>query len=475
MAVTTEVIQLEENRVRLDVAVPEGEVQRRVDRTLRQIAREIRVPGFRPGKAPGPVVMRRVGRETVMQEMLKDALGDWYAEAVEQAEVDPIDDPELDVPDDLDGGDLHFTATLQLRPRATLGPYRGLEVGRQEPEVPEGAIEAELDALRNQVARLEPVDRPAEKGDFLVIDFDGSVDGRVIQNASARDYLVELGGGRLVAGFDEQLVGMRAGESKTFPIQYRDGDRRPELSGQTVDYTVTVKRVQAKRLPALDDAFAAEASEFETLDELRADLFQRLEWAAEARVDELFRRTVIDAAVEGATVEVPAVMVDRQVARVLHGVAHQLPEGVGLEDYLRATGRTLEQAADELRPDAEMAVRRELVVEAVADAEGTRVTDDEVAEQVRLDAEATGGDAAALMKELQEHGDVDALRRELRLRKAVQLLVDEAVPISVEQAKARQKLWTPQTKEGELEAPKLWTPDQPRTEAGAPGRGAART
>jgi trigger factor len=474
MAVTTEVTRLEENRVRLDVAVPHGEVQRRVDRTLRQLAREIRVPGFRPGKAPGPVVMRRVGRETVMQEMLKDALGDWYAEAVEQADVDPIDDPELDVPEAPDDGDLRFTATLQLRPRATLGQYRGLEVGRQEPKIPEGALDAELDALRNQVARLEPVDRPAETGDFLVIDFDGRVGGRALPNASARDYLVELGGGRLVAGFDDQLAGMRAGETKTFPIQYREGDGRSELAGQTVEYTVTVKRVQAKRLPELDDAFAAEASEFETLDELRADLFQRLQRAAEARVDELFRRTVIDAAVEAATVEVPAVMVDRQVARVLHGVAHQLPQGVSLDDYLRATGRTLEQAADELRPDAEMAVRRELVMEAVADAEGIEVSDDEVADQVRADAEATGRDADELMAELREHGDVEALRRDLRLRKAVQLLVDEAVPISVEQAKARQKLWTPRTKEAEPEAPKLWTPGQPRPEASTPARGAAR-
>jgi trigger factor len=463
MPVTTEVTRLEENRVRLDVAVPEGEVQRRMERTLRQIAREIRVPGFRPGKAPSAVVMRRVGRETVVQEMLRDALGEWYAEALEQAEVEPIDDPDLDVPEAPDGGEFTFNATVQLRPQATLGQYQGLEVGKAEPEIPEGALEAELDRLRDQVARLETVERPAEAGDFLTIDFDGAIDGEKVPNATARDYLVELGGGRLVAGFDEPLVGAAAGETRTFPLTYADDDRRPDLAGTTVEYTVTVKRVQAKVLPELDDDFAAEATEFDTLDELKADIAQRLQAAAQAQVDELFRRTVIDAAVAGATVDVPPVMVDRQVAQVLHAISHRLPQGVSLDAYAQATGRTLPAMAEEMKPDAEMAVRRELVVEAVAEAEGIEVTDDEVEAQVRTDAETTGRDPDALLEEVRAGGAFESLRADLRLRKAVDLLVESAVPISIEQAKARQKLWTPTSKEPEVEAPKLWTPGQPKT------------
>ena len=463
MPVTTEVTRLEENRVRLDVAVPEGEVQRRMERTLRQIAREIRVPGFRPGKAPSAVIMRRVGRETVVQEMLRDALGEWYAEALEQAEVEPIDDPDLDVPEAPDGGEFTFNATVQLRPQATLGPYKGLEVGKAEPEIPEGALEVELDRLRDQVARLETVERPAESGDFLTIDFDGAVDGEKVPNATARDYLVELGGGRLVAGFDEPLVGAVAGETRTFPLTYADDDRRPDLAGTTVEYTVTVKRVQAKVLPELDDDFAAEASEFDTLDELRADIAQRLHAAAQAQVDELFRRTVIDAAVAGATVDVPPVMVDRQVAQVLHAISHRLPEGISLEAYAQATGRSLPAMAEEMKPDAEMAVRRELVVEAVAEAEGIEVTDEEVEAQVRADAETTGRDPDGLLEEVRAGGAFESLRGDLRLRKAVDLLVESAVPISIEQAKARQKLWTPTSKEPEVEAPKLWTPGQPKT------------
>jgi trigger factor len=254
-----------------------------------------------------------------------------------------------------------------------------------------------------------------------------------------------------------------AGETRTFPLTYADDDRRPDLAGTTVEYTVTVKRVQAKVLPELDDDFAAEASEFDTLDELRADIAQRLHAAAQAQVDELFRRTVIDAAVAGATVDVPPVMVDRQVAQVLHAISHRLPEGISLEAYAHATGRSLPAMAEEMKPDAEMAVRRELVVEAVAEAEGIEVTDEEVEAQVRADAETTGRDPDGLLEEVRAGGAFESLRGDLRLRKAVDLLVESAVPISIEQAKARQKLWTPTSKEPEVEAPKLWTPGQPKT------------
>jgi trigger factor len=179
-------------------------------------------------------------------------------------------------------------------------------------------------------------------------------------------------------------------------------------------------------------------------------------------VDELFRRTVIDAAVAGATVDVPEVLVNRQIGEVLHNISHQLPEGVSLEQYLQATGRPLDQVVSELRPDAEMAVRRELVVEAVAEAEGIEVADEDVEAQVRSDAEASGRDPHQLLADLRERGGFETLRHDLRLRRAVDRLVESAVPISIEQAKAREKLWTPGTQEAEAETPKLWTPDEAR-------------
>ena len=443
MSLTAEVTPLEENRVRLDVAVPEDEVRRQMDRAVRQLGREVRVPGFRPGKAPAEVIVQRVGRDAIVQEMLKGALGDWYSKAVAETGVVPIDDPELDLEEVPEEGDLTFQATVQVRPTATLGAYTGLQVGRAEVEIPEGAVEEQLEALRERAARLTPVDRPARTGDFLVIDFDGEVNGKRLRNASARDYLVELGGGRLVAEFDSRLAGLSAGESVAFPVSYDQSDQRAELRGRTVDYTVTVKQVQEKELPELDDDLAIGVSEFDTLEELRADVRRRLEEAAQADVDELFRRMAIDAAMANATVDVPAVMVDRRIGTILQQTASQLPEGVGFEQYLAATGRTLEEIVEELRPDAENAVRRELVVEAIAEAEGIEVSDEEVEAQVRADAEATGRAPERLLHDLRDHGGWEALREDLRLKKAVDVLIAGAVSIPMEQAEARERLWTP--------------------------------
>jgi trigger factor len=470
LGVTTEVIPLEENRVRLDVAVPGDEVRRQMELAVRQLGREVRVPGFRPGKAPAEVIVQRVGREAVVQEMLKSALGSWYSEAVSEAGVVPIDDPELDLEDVPEEGDLTFQATVQVRPKATLGAYTGLEVGKADPQVPDGALDEQLEALRERAARLTPVDRPAATGDFVVIDFDGSVGGRAVRNASARDYLVELGGGRLVGEFDARLAGMSAGETVEFPVTYGDGDGRQELAGRTVDYTVTVKQVQEKELPPLDDDLAIGVSEFDTLDELRADVQRRLDEAAQGEVDELFRRMVIDAAVAQATVDIPAVMVDRRIGTILQQTASQLPEGVAFEQYLAATGRTLEQIVEELRPDAESSIRRELVVEAVADAEGIEVSDEEVEAQVREDAEATGRAPERLLHDLKDHGGWEALRQDLRLKKAVEVLTSGAVAIPMAQAEARERLWTPDDARTEqagaagkpAPAGKLWTPGDPR-------------
>ena len=474
MALTAEVVNLEENRVRLDVEVPEDEVQKRMDRAIRQLGRDVRVPGFRPGKAPAEVIVQRVGRDAVVQEMLKGSLGEWYSQAVAETGVQPIDDPDLDLEEVPESGALTFQATVQVRPTATLGDYTGLEVGKAEPEVPEGALDQQLDALRERAARLQPVERAAGEGDFVVIDFDGTIGGKKHRNAQARDYLVEIGGGRLVPEFDEKLRGLSAGESVHFPVTYGDEDQRAELRGRTVDYTVTVKQVQEKVLPELDDDLAIGVSEFDTIDELTADVQRRLDENAQSQVDELFRRMVIDAVVEKATVDVPAVMVDRRVGTILQQTASQLPEGVSFEQYVAATGRTLEQIVEELRPDAEMAVRRELVVEAIADAEGIEVTDEEMEEQVRTDAEATGRAPERLLHELQHHGGWEALRQDMRVQKAVQKLVDSATAIPMAQAEAREKLWTPEQARQKAVAQsaepagkpapagKLWTPGDPR-------------
>lgn len=466
MTINTEVVPLADNRVRLDVAVPKDEVAKKMERAAKRLGREIRVPGFRPGKVPANVVYQRFGRDAVVDQMLRDSLVEWYSQAVVDTGIRPIEDPDVDLPETPPGDDgFTFTATVQLRPKATLGDYKGLDIAKGEPEVEPDALQAELDRLLEIEARLEAVERPAEKGDFVTLDFDGTVNGEALASATARDYLVEIGGARLVGGFSDRLVGMAAGESKTFPVDYPETDGRSELSGKTVKYTVTVKNVQAKVLPEADDALASRVSEFDTMDELRADLERRLTEQAQAEVDELFRRAVIDAAVANATIDVPDVMVRNRVDAILHETAHRLPQGMTFADYLRATGRTLDDARAELAPDAEMAIKRELVVEAVAETESISISDEEVEAQVRTDALAAGRDPEALIAELRKMDGVETLRNDLVMRKAVDVLIDSTNAIPVGLAEARERLWTPEGPKVPTEG--LWTPDQPKPKKGA--------
>ena len=457
MSIATEITSHTEGRVELAVAVSEDAVEQAFDQALQRLARGVKVPGFRQGKVPTSVVMSRFGRPVVVQEMLKVSLAEWYEQAVVESGIRPIDDPDLALDDVPETGELRFRALVPTRPKAKLGTITGLEVGKDELEIPEGALEEELERLQMRASRMAPVDRPAEEGDFLVVDFDGEVNGKRLASASARDYVVELGSERLLPGFDEKLRGSSPGDSVSIEITYAAEDSRQELRGKTVAYTAQVKQVQERVLPELDDDFAAETSEFDTLEELKADITRRLEEAAQARVDELFRRRVVDAAVNDATMDVPEIMVQRRIGSVLNQTASSLPSGVTFETYLRATGRTLDQVVEELRPDAEMAIRRELVVEAVCEAENIEVTDADVEAQVRDDAEKVGRDADELLAEVVSEGAFERLREDLRLGRAVQYLIDNAVPISTAQAEARERLWTPEEEKAPSDA-KLWTP-----------------
>ncbi len=462
MSLTTEVTPLDGDRVRLDVAVPKDEVARQMDRTIRKIGRDVRVPGFRPGKVPPQVVVQRVGREAVVQEMLKSSLATWYAAAVEETGVRPIDEPEVDLDDVPEDGAITFRATVDTQPVPTLGEWKGLEVGKAEPTVPDGALDEELERLRGQAARLEEIDEPAQEGDYLVIDFDGSVAGTTVRGASARDHLVELGAGRLLPEFEAKLLGAGTGDTTVVTIDYADDDARAELRGRSVDYAVTVKAVQRKVLPPLDDDLVVQVSEFDTVDELTDALNARLLEAAEERVDDLFRGMAIDAVVEESTLEVPAKMVTARVATIVQSTAERLQNRASLEDMLAARGTDLAGWMKELEPEAEKAIRRELVVEAIADAEGVEIDDAEVEAQVRNDAEASDRDPDQLLDEVRKGGAFERLREDLRLRRAVDLIIEASAPIPMEQAEARKKLWTPEAERKEQgKGAQLWTPDSP--------------
>ncbi len=455
----TSVTELPQSRVKIQAEVPADEVERRVQQAARKLGGQMRVPGFRKGKVPPTVVIRRLGREAVLDEALRSSLGAWYVDAIDGAGISPIGDPELDVGDlPAEGQPLEFSIEIGVRPEATLGTYKGLEIGRREPKVSDQAIDSELEQLRDRVATLETADRTAESGDHVVVDYIGRLDGEPFEGGEGRDQLVELGSGRLIPGFEEQLIGAAAGDQcsveVTFPEEY-PGD----LAGKDAVFDVTVSEVKAKRLPELDDEFASEAAGFDSLAELREDIGSRLRQADDAAVEREFEEAVLQAATDEATVELPEQLVHSRAHEMIEQTLSTLArQGISKDTYLKITGKDEETLAHEAEPEAATALRREAVLAAIVEAEKIEPTGEELVEALRPAAERDGSDPAELVDQLRKAGRLDALREDVASRQAVELLVREATPISVEQAKAREKLWTPGQEEGSEGPGQLWTP-----------------
>ena len=459
-AVKTKVTELPESRVRVDAEVPAEEVERSLQRTARQLGANLRIPGFRKGKVPPPVVIRRIGREAVLDETVRDAIGRWYVDAISAADIAPVGDPKLDLGDlPAEGQPLTFTIEIGVRPEAALGTYEGVEVGRREPTVDEAQVDAEVEQLRERAARLETADRAAQRGDFVVMDYEGRIGDEPFEGGAGRDQMVELGSGRLIPGFEDQLQGAAAGEERevkvTFPADYQ----AEQLAGQEATFAVSVKEVREKVLPELGDDFALEQAGFDSLEELREDIRTKLREADERRVEQDFREAVVDAVVREADVEVPDALVEARARelwdRMLHTLSHQ---GIGKDAYLRIAGKSEEELLEEAKPDAEQALRREAVIAAIIEKEGIAPSDGDVLDALQSSAAGESTTPEKLRDRLEQAGRLDELRDDLAQRMAVDWLVEQAKSIPVEQAQARDKLWTPDKDTERQGSGRLWTP-----------------
>jgi trigger factor len=464
MPVKTTVTELPDSRVRLDAEVPGDEVEQRVQRAATALGRELRIPGFRKGKVPGPMVIQRVGRDAVFEQAVRDSLPEWYEEAILRSGVSTVGDPKLDV--DLEqvppaGAPLNFSIEVSVTPKATLGEYKGLDVGKRAPAVEPDVIDHELDHMRERFARVETVDRPLGQGDMAILDFVGKVDGEPFAGGEARDYMLEIGGGRLVEGFEEQLVGARAGDSRTVEIDFPEDYPPEELRGKRATFDVDVKDVRQKELPELDDDFAAEASEFDTLDELRSDIEHKLLHAQEHSIEDEFREAAVDAAVAEAKVDLPDELVTARAEEMWERTERALrAQGIDPDTYFKTAGKTRDEVIAETKEDAARQLGRESVLEAVADAEDIEATDEELIEALASVAERERTKPEKVLDRLEKSGRDLPIRREIRLRKAVDLLVENANAIEPDKAKARDKIWTPEKQRKEEGSAQLWTPDQ---------------
>jgi trigger factor len=449
VALKTKTTELPDSRVRVEVEVPTEALERELKTAASQLGREMRVPGFRSGKVPPEVVLQQVGREAVLDEAVRRGLPGWYEEALADAGIQTVGDPQVDLSDLPEkGAPLAFTIEVGVVPPAQLGEYKGIEVGRREPKVDNQEIQAELERVRESLASLETVEREAREGDFVVMDYVGQVDGTQFEGGEGRGQVVELGSGRLIPGFEEQLAGASAGEERTVELTFPDDYPAEQLAGKEASFAVEVKEVKEKRLPELDDDFAVEAGGYDSLDELRSEIESRIEQAEERAIEAEFREAAVDAVVDQATIEVPHELVHSKAHEMWHRTARRLSaQGVNPEQYLAMTGKTEEELVVESESDAETALKREAVLAAIVEAEGIEVSDEEIEQALRASAppDASDKQLKRALKRARSQGADEALREDIAMRKAVDLVVENAKPISADRAAAREKLWTPES------------------------------
>jgi trigger factor len=434
--VQTVVEELPENRVRLEVEVPSGDVQHAIDHAASDLASSLKIPGFRKGKVPMQVLLARVGKERLYTEAVDSHIGGWFRNAAVRNHIRPIAQPEYDYELPLSGNEsFRFTATVDVQPKPEVADWTTLEVPRAEPDIPQEMIDQELEVLRETAGTLVPAeDRPAREGDTVVVDL-------VREREGERDYVVELGSQRLIPEIEAGLIGMSAGETKE--ISYG--------ADETVE--ATVKEIKEKELPELDDELARSVSEFDSLGELRADIERRLGEQLENAVESDFRSAALAALVRESNVQVSPELVRQRATTLLRELLQSLERrGIDLDTFLALTNQTAEQVEERIVAQAAGSIAGELVLETIADDRGLQVTDEEISETL-----GEQGEEADTVEKVLASDFAEQLRQDLRLRKALDQVVSEVKPISTELAEAREKLWTPEQEKAPGDT-KLWTP-----------------
>ena len=413
---------LEGNKVKLSVEVTEAELEKAMDGAFKRIAHEVRIPGFRPGKAPRRILEARIGTEAARQEALREALPEWYAQAVVENDVDVIAPPEIDITAGADDGEVAFDAVVEVRPKINVAGYQSLRVPVPTPIVADEDVDAQVERLRGQFGELATVERPAIDGDHVSIDIAGSVHDEPIEGLTADDYLYEVGSASIVPEMDDNLRGAKIGDILVFEAEHPDPDEEHAIS-----LRILVKEVKEKVLPTLDDEWANEASEFETVDALRDDFRNRIGAVKRVQAQLALRQGVIDELVKLVDDEPPAALVDSEVDRRARDLINRLQhQGASVEQYLMATGKSGEQLTDELKEQALGAVKADLALRAVIEAEGITADDDEVDVEVERLAQQVGQPAAKLRKELERGGQIEAVRSDVTRGKALEWLADHA-------------------------------------------------
>jgi trigger factor len=419
--VKTTVAPLEGNKVKLSVEVDEDEFDKAITDAFRKIAREVRIPGFRPGKAPRKLLERRLGAQVGREQALHDALPEYYAQAVTDNDVDAIDAPEIDITAGEDDGPVAFDAVVEVRPVVQVPGYGGLRVEIPRPEVPEEEVDAQIDRMRQVQATFADVDRAAQAEDAVVIDITGTLDGDAQDGLTADDYSYTVGGGAITPEVDEQISGAKAGDILEFDATHPDPDEERQLR-----FKVLVKQVRERVLPQADDAWASENSEFETIDELRQSIRDRGTLVRKAQAQSALREGTGQALAKLVEDDVPEALVTHEMNHRAQDLALRLQaQGLTPEQWLAITGKSSEDLTAELREAAETSAKVDLALRAVADAEELECTDEDLDEELAGVAERVGEPVARVREEFERGGNLSAVRSDVRKRKALDWLLEQ--------------------------------------------------
>ena len=422
-----QVEKLEKNMAKLTVEVPAEQFEKALTTAFNKNKSRFNIPGFRKGKAPQAMVEKMYGVEVLYEDAINEALDATYGDAVTESDLDVVSRPEIDVVQVEKGKELIYTATVAVKPEVTLGEYKGIEVEKASAEVSDEDIEAELKKVQEQNSRLITVeDRAVEDGDQTVVDFEGFVDGTPFEGGKGEDYPLTIGSHSFIDTFEEQLIGKNIGEecevNVTFPEEYH----AKELAGKPAVFKVTVKEIKRKELPELNDEFAGEVSEFETLEEYKNDVKAKLSLTKQKEAATENENHVVDKVVENATMDIPEPMIESQVNNMVNDYARRMQsQGLSLEQYMQFTGMTIDTLKEQMKPQAVKRIQTRLVLEAIVKAENITVSDEAVEKEIADMAESYKMEVAQIKEYMGENG-IEQMKEDLAVQEAVDFLVAEA-------------------------------------------------
>ncbi|RKD21599.1 trigger factor [Caminicella sporogenes DSM 14501] len=423
----SKILKKENNRVTLEIKVSAEDFEKAIQESYMKNRKRFNIPGFRKGKAPRKIIEMQYGEGIFYEDAINIVLPKEYDKAIKQHNLEPVDRPDVDIEEIKKGEDLIFTATVTVKPEVNLGEYKGIEVEKIEYNVTDEDVEKELERMRDLNARLVNVeDRPVQKNDTVIIDYKGFVDGVQFEGGTAENQSLVIGSGKFIPGFEEQLIGANRGDEIEVKVKFPEEYHADKLAGKDAVFKVTIKEIKFKELPDLDDEFAKDVSEFDTLEELKADIRKRLEENAQKRAERELREKVLDKVVENAQIDIPEVMVETEIDNMLTDFDFQLRyQGLDLEKYLQFTNTKIEDLRNQMKDDAYNRVKTSLVLEAIKEKENIEVTDEDVEKEIEKIAEQNKV-SVEKMKETFRDGNYGYIRNTIKVRKTIDFLVENA-------------------------------------------------